>query len=106
MKLIALLFDKFNSPLFQIYFQVEKYSGHRNLEDFQAYVQKMLDSKSKSSQKSKQVEEDVPDKASPVLALSTETFESGIEKGITFVKFFAPWYVGIVFWTACCFFLN
>ncbi|CAH0392699.1 unnamed protein product [Bemisia tabaci] len=71
--------------------KVEKYSGHRNLEDFQAYVQKMLDSKSKSSQKSKQVEEDVPDKASPVLALSTETFESGIEKGITFVKFFAPW---------------
>ena len=28
---------------------------------------------------------------SPVLPLSADNFKHGIEKGMTFVKFFAPW---------------
>jgi len=70
--------------------RVEKYNGLRKLEDFKAYVEKSAGiivkrSAEPEAQHSQIKVEDA------VLQLTTQSFDHAIEKGVTFVKFFAPW---------------
>lgn len=69
--------------------KVEKYTGARSLDDLKAYVEK-------SAGTEKAQEEVVAPKSHDteevgVLQLTTDSFQHGIEKGVTLVKFFAPW---------------
>lgn len=68
--------------------KIDKYSGHRSHEDLKEYVAKML---RKSADKSEDDDEATDDSTQSVLTLTGESFEHGIEKGVTFIKFFAPW---------------
>ncbi|XP_017883710.1 thioredoxin domain-containing protein 5 [Ceratina calcarata] len=66
--------------------KVDKYTGQRTHEELKAYVSKMLD------KGEDQVKTDNSDStAHAVLSLTGESFKHGIEKGVSFVKFFAPW---------------
>nr|CAD7201362.1 unnamed protein product [Timema douglasi] len=64
--------------------KVEKYQGQRTHEDLKEYVSKMLGSVSEDEEKEEET-------GSPVLIFSGDNFEHGIAKGVTLVKFFAPW---------------
>lgn len=73
--------------------KVEKYAGPRTHDDLKAYVDAKSgsatgasDAKSESDEEKKDEEDD-----SLVLQYSGLNFENGISKGVTFVKFFAPW---------------
>ncbi|XP_057326193.1 thioredoxin domain-containing protein 5 homolog [Microplitis mediator] len=68
--------------------KVDKYSGARTHEELKEYVAKMLQ---KSTDKVDENDDAVNDNIQSVLNLTGETFEHGIEKGVTFIKFFAPW---------------
>ncbi|KAH0566889.1 thioredoxin domain-containing protein 5 homolog [Cotesia glomerata] len=68
--------------------KIDKYSGARTHEELKEYVAKMLQ---KSTEKVDESDEAVNDNIQSVLNLTGETFEHGIEKGVTFIKFFAPW---------------
>ncbi|KAJ8945884.1 hypothetical protein NQ318_002725 [Aromia moschata] len=68
-------------------FEVDKYQGGRSHEDLKSYVNKMLGA-GKEEQKEEEHGDDTP---SPVLELTGETFQGGIQSGYTFVKFYAPW---------------
>lgn len=61
--------------------KVDKYSGQRTQEDLKAYVSKMLEKSNDNSDHT----------IHTVLSLTGESFKHGIENGISFVKFFAPW---------------
>lgn len=67
--------------------KVEKYQGQRTHEDLKAFVTQMLGSED-SEFKVKMPEED---NSSPVIVLSGDNFDHGISKGVSFIKFFAPW---------------
>ncbi|XP_026473312.1 thioredoxin domain-containing protein 5 homolog [Ctenocephalides felis] len=71
--------------------KVEKYSGQRNHEELKAYVEK----KHGASQIDDEDRDDnrIPDtnEEEGVFNLVGSNFEQGISKGVTFVKFFAPW---------------
>lgn len=69
--------------------KVDKYQGSRSREDLKAYVNKMLGSK--PAEKENVIDESKEEPPSLVLVLSGDNFEQGIKKGISFVKFFAPW---------------
>ncbi|KAJ6640382.1 Thioredoxin domain-containing protein 5 like [Pseudolycoriella hygida] len=69
--------------------RMEKYSGQRSLDDLKEYVEKTAGILVKRSvepeiQSQIKVEE-------AVLQLTTQSFDHAVEKGVTFVKFFAPW---------------
>lgn len=70
---------------------MEKYSGQRNHEELKAYVEK----KHGASQIDDEDRDDnrIPDtnEEEGVFNLVGSNFEQGISKGVTFVKFFAPW---------------
>lgn len=71
--------------------KVDKYSGPRSLDDLKSYVEQRTsgeDSEKKPAEKT-EVKED--GEGAAVLQLTSENFPQGIEKGVTFVKFFAPW---------------
>ncbi|XP_015113214.1 thioredoxin domain-containing protein 5 homolog [Diachasma alloeum] len=68
--------------------KVDKYSGERSEEQLQEYVNKMLKKRSVVSDDS---EEQAEDSVQSVFTLTGESFKHGIEKGVTFIKFFAPW---------------
>ncbi|GAB0094447.1 Thioredoxin domain-containing protein 5 homolog [Sergentomyia squamirostris] len=68
--------------------KVEKYSGGRSLEDLKAYVEKMLGDEAQPAKKD-DTEKEEPTQVT--LQLTGDSFEHAIEKGVTFVKFFAPW---------------
>lgn len=65
--------------------KVEKYSGDRSIEDLKAYVSQQLGVHLVDT------EDEAPTISNAVAQLSKENFEHVIEKGLTFVKFFAPW---------------
>lgn len=69
--------------------KIDKYQGQRTHDDLKDYVNRMLGSSEEvSSEESKSKEEE----QWPVKMLTGSSFASGIENGVTFVKFFAPWY--------------
>lgn len=67
--------------------KVDKYQGQRTHEDLKLYVNKMLGSANA------EVKEKKPEtvSSSMVMVLSGDDFQHGVEEGIAFVKFFAPW---------------
>lgn len=67
--------------------KIEKYTGARSLSDLKAYVEKT------AGVSAIEDEPKVQDAAQQavVLQLTTDSFEHAVEKGVTFVKFFAPW---------------
>ncbi|XP_076686826.1 thioredoxin domain-containing protein pretaporter [Andrena cerasifolii] len=68
--------------------KVDKYSGQRTHEELKAYVSKMLG----NGNDQVNIKTDSSDSTThTVLSLTGDNFEHGIEKGISFVKFFAPW---------------
>lgn len=68
--------------------KIDKYSGPRTIEDLKAYVERRS-SGEKPAEEEKAEPKDEGEGAA-VLQLTTETFTQGIEKGVTFVKFYAP----------------
>ena len=64
---------------------MEKYSGDRSIEDLKSYISRQLGVDLVESL------EEVPTISNPVVQLSEENFDHVIDKGVTFVKFFAPW---------------
>lgn len=68
--------------------QIDKYTGQRSHEELKAYVSMML---GKSLDENEDEKKDSTEAMDPVFTLTGESFEHGIEKGVTFIKFFAPW---------------
>ncbi|XP_046734653.1 thioredoxin domain-containing protein 5 homolog [Diprion similis] len=68
--------------------KIDKYTGQRSHEELKTYVSTMLGKNVESSDEEKK-ESGGPSDA--VFTLTGESFKNGIEKGVTFIKFFAPW---------------
>ncbi|KAK2578309.1 hypothetical protein KPH14_002584 [Odynerus spinipes] len=68
--------------------KVDKYTGQRTHEDLKAYVSAMLE---KSAEQSTNKDEISDSTLHTVLSLTGDSFEHSVEKGVSFVKFFAPW---------------
>lgn len=67
--------------------KVDKYTGARSLDGFKQYIEEKT-----GSTKEKEAEEEVAKvEEVGVLQLTGNSFAHGIEKGVTIVKFFAPW---------------
>ncbi|XP_058443464.1 thioredoxin domain-containing protein 5 homolog [Malaya genurostris] len=71
--------------------KIEKYSGSRTHEDLKAYVSKMAGGLSLDEASAQKVDGAEKDNTSIVLQLSEPDFQHAIGKGVTFVKFYAPW---------------
>lgn len=71
--------------------KVEKYTGARSIDELKTYVEKSAGTLAR--REAEAVEEQKKNEAdgAVVLQLTTNSFEHAIEKGVTFVKFFAPW---------------
>ncbi|KYN22709.1 Thioredoxin domain-containing protein 5 [Trachymyrmex cornetzi] len=69
--------------------KVDKYTGQRTHEELKAYVSMML-GKNAEDESSRKLEstDGIPN---AILSLTADSFKQGIEKGLSFVKFFAPW---------------
>ncbi|XP_055303776.1 thioredoxin domain-containing protein 5 [Sitodiplosis mosellana] len=66
--------------------KVEKYSGSRAVQDFKAFIEAKTATEKKDSD-----EHDAKVEEIAVLQLTGGSFNHGVEKGVTIVKFFAPW---------------
>lgn len=67
--------------------KVDKYSGQRAVDNFKAYIEQKTASEKKSQPKAEEAKvEEIA-----VVHLTGNNFNHGIEKGVTIVKFFAPW---------------
>lgn len=69
--------------------KIEKYQGVRSVEDLQSYIEDKLASPEEPLPL--EVEEKTVEEIPPVIHLVGDTFDEGIKKGFTFVKYFAPW---------------
>lgn len=65
----------------------EKYGGSRSIEALKQFITSKLDVKTDEKPTEAKVEE------VGVIKLTGQSFKHGIEKGVTIVKFFAPWLV-------------
>lgn len=70
--------------------KVDKYSGPRSLEDLKAYVEEKSSAKG-DDKPAEKLEPKEEGEGAAVLQLTTDNFSQVIEKGITFIKFYAPW---------------
>lgn len=70
--------------------KVDKYSGPRSLDDLKAYAEERSQTKGDAKAADK-VETKEDGEGAAVLQLTSESFAQAIEKGVTFVKFYAPW---------------
>ncbi|KAL0113883.1 hypothetical protein PUN28_011311 [Cardiocondyla obscurior] len=68
--------------------KIDKYTGQRTHEELKAYVSLML---GKTADESNQKNEHTDGVPHAILSLTSDSFKQGIEKGLSFVKFFAPW---------------
>jgi thioredoxin domain-containing protein 5 len=68
--------------------KIDKYSGPRSLDDLKAYIERRSSGEKPAEVEKTETKEE--GEGTAVLQLSTETFEQGIEKGINFIKFYAP----------------
>lgn len=68
--------------------QVDKYAGLRTHEELKTYVSKMLE---KGNDEANAKTDNLESTTYAVDSLTGESFKHGIENGISFVKFFAPW---------------
>ena len=68
---------------------MDKYAGQRTHEGLKAYVSEML--LEKESDQVNVKTDNLDNIAHGVLSLTDESFKHGIEKGISLVKFYAPW---------------
>lgn len=66
--------------------KVDQYKGERTYEDLKQYVDKMLDTVHMLPET-----ESTDSEGSVPSDLTGETFSMGVESGVTFIKFFAPW---------------
>jgi len=66
--------------------KVEKYRGSRSIEEFKAFIEKRTATEKKDTDEQEAKVEEIS-----VLQLTGDSFNHGIEKGVTIVKFFAPW---------------
>jgi len=69
--------------------KIDKYSGPRSLDDLKAYVEQRTSSEGEV--KPAENVELKEDSEGAVLQLTAVSFPQTIEKGITFIKFYAPW---------------
>lgn len=69
--------------------QIDKFQGQRNINNFKHYIEEKLIQL--NSMADKITTEDVQQPSSPVLSLVASNFKSTVSKGLTFIKFFAPW---------------
>nr|CAI5826400.1 unnamed protein product [Callosobruchus analis] len=69
--------------------KIEKYKGERQHENLKAFVEQMMQPDG-ISRESDPTADPPPDPVS-VGELTADTFKLGIESGLSFVKFFAPW---------------
>merc|ERR1712038_450336 len=76
---------------------VEKYSGGRDLSALKSYVLKKSGSSAEEEEKKTSEDGKIPTKSTEptvengVHVYNAENFATGISKGVTFVKFYAPW---------------
>lgn len=69
-----------------------KYSGTRSHDELKSYIKKMLiGDKDEEPLQLVEQEREKTEEYGYVLTLNSDNFESSIEKGLVFVKFFAPW---------------
>lgn len=75
--------------------RVDKYTGARSLDDLKAYVEKTATSSvAKTAQKTVGEQQAAPSglaEETGVLLITGDNFDHAIERGVTFVKFYAPW---------------
>lgn len=69
--------------------KIEKYTGARSLDDLKAYVEKTASIKKEEDQTTAEKAHDTEEIG--VVQLGADNFQHGTEKGVTLVKFFAPW---------------
>ncbi|KAF7992883.1 hypothetical protein HCN44_005227 [Aphidius gifuensis] len=68
--------------------KIDKYTGQRGTIELKEYINKMLKKSTENIDDNSVIDDD---SVQSVLTLTGESFEHGIIKGITLVKFFAPW---------------
>lgn len=77
--------------------KVEKYSGSRSLDAFKTFIEDKTATVTEKLEEEQAEEEEAAEEAKVeevgVLQLTGSSFAHGIEKGVTIVKFFAPWLV-------------
>lgn len=71
--------------------KVDKYSGPRSLDDLKAYAEERSSAKGEARPAEKEAEPKEDGEGAAVLQLTSESFPQTIEKGVTFIKFYAPW---------------